>query len=198
MGSGSRTICRRGLCEKSPGQGGMVLNWDRGGLGWIWGGSFSHREWWRTEQFARGGCGCPISAGIQGQAECGSGQPGLVVGDPAHSRGLTTVVLFNPGHSVILCQSRASQLQRGPTAVELSCEQCWVCLWGSRIGEEQKPMHNSSGKKHKFCFDSPRHFSTAMRMTVISKTDFRALLETPHWWNILLKIYWGKIQLQNV
>jgi len=28
------------------------------------------------------------SSGIQGQAGCGSGQPGLVVGDPAHSRGL--------------------------------------------------------------------------------------------------------------
>ena len=27
------------------GQGGMVLNWDGGGLGWILGGSFSHREW---------------------------------------------------------------------------------------------------------------------------------------------------------
>ena len=36
----------------------------------------------------QGGCGCPIPAGIQGQAGCGSGQPGLVVGDPAHSRGL--------------------------------------------------------------------------------------------------------------
>ena len=31
---------------------------------------------------------CPIPAGIQGQAGCGSGQSGLVVGDPAHSRGL--------------------------------------------------------------------------------------------------------------
>ena len=33
-----------------------------------------------------------------------SGQPGLVVGDPAHSRGLelmVVVVLFNPGHSMI-------------------------------------------------------------------------------------------------
>ena len=28
-------------------------------------------------------------------------QPGLVVGDPAHSRG-TETVLFNPGHSMIL------------------------------------------------------------------------------------------------
>jgi len=27
------------------GQGGMVLNWDRGGLGWILGRNFSHREW---------------------------------------------------------------------------------------------------------------------------------------------------------
>jgi len=32
--------------------------------------------------------GCPIPGGIQGQAGCGSGQPGLVVGNPAHSRGL--------------------------------------------------------------------------------------------------------------
>ena len=28
--------------------------------------------------------------GIQGQAGCGSGQPGLLVGDPAHSRGVET------------------------------------------------------------------------------------------------------------
>ena len=40
------------------------------------------------EQLTQGGCGCPIPGGIQGQAGCGSGQPGLVVGDPAHSRGL--------------------------------------------------------------------------------------------------------------
>ena len=40
------------------------------------------------EQVAQGGCGCPIPGGIQGQAGCGSGQPGLVVGNPAHSRGL--------------------------------------------------------------------------------------------------------------
>jgi len=37
------------------------------------------------EQVAQGG---PIPGGIQGQAGCGSGQPGLLVGDPAHSRGL--------------------------------------------------------------------------------------------------------------
>jgi len=30
--------------------------------------------------------GCPIPGGIQSQAGCGSGQPGLVVVDPAHSR----------------------------------------------------------------------------------------------------------------
>ena len=40
------------------------------------------------EQVAQGGCGCPIPGGIQSQAGCGSGQPGLVVGDPAHSRGV--------------------------------------------------------------------------------------------------------------
>ena len=42
------------------------------------------------EQVAQGGCGCPIPGGIQGQAGCGSGQPSLVVGDPAHSRDVET------------------------------------------------------------------------------------------------------------
>jgi len=42
------------------------------------------------EQVAQGGCGCPIPAGIQGQAGCGFGHPGLVVGDPAHGRGVET------------------------------------------------------------------------------------------------------------
>jgi len=39
-------------------------------------------------QVAQGGCGCPIPGGIQGQAGCASGQSGLVVGNPAHSRGV--------------------------------------------------------------------------------------------------------------
>ena len=42
------------------------------------------------EQVAQGGCGCPIPEGIQGQAGCGSAQPGLVDGDPAHSGGVET------------------------------------------------------------------------------------------------------------
>jgi len=42
------------------------------------------------EQVAQGGCGCPIPGGIQGQAGCASGQPGLVVGNPAHSREVET------------------------------------------------------------------------------------------------------------
>ena len=32
------------------------------------------------------GCGCPIPGVIQGQAGCGSGQPGLMIGSPEHSR----------------------------------------------------------------------------------------------------------------
>ena len=49
-----------------------------------------------VEQVAQGGCGCPIPGGIQGQAGCGSGQPGLLVGDPAHSRGLKLGDLWGP------------------------------------------------------------------------------------------------------
>ena len=41
-------------------------------------------------QVAQRGCGCPIPGGTQGKAGCGSGQPDLVVGDSAHSRGLKT------------------------------------------------------------------------------------------------------------
>ena len=42
------------------------------------------------EYVAQVGCRCSISGGIQGQAGCGSGQPSLVVDDPAHGRGVET------------------------------------------------------------------------------------------------------------
>jgi len=42
------------------------------------------------ERVVQGGCVRPIPEGIQGQAGCGSGQPGLVAGNPAHSRGIET------------------------------------------------------------------------------------------------------------
>ena len=61
----------------------------QGRFGLDTGREFFHTEGGDTlEQVAQGGCGCPIPGGIQGQAGCGSGQPGLLVGDPAHSRGL--------------------------------------------------------------------------------------------------------------
>jgi len=47
---------------------------------------FFHTEGGDTlEQVAQRGCG-----GTQGQAGYGSGQPDLVVGNPAHSRGVET------------------------------------------------------------------------------------------------------------
>ena len=46
------------------------------------------------EQVAQGDCGCPIPGCIQGQAGYVSGQPGLEVGDPAHSRGVETRCFF--------------------------------------------------------------------------------------------------------
>ena len=39
---------------------------------------------------------CPIPGGIQGQAGCGSRQPGLLVGDPAHNRGLKLDDRYGP------------------------------------------------------------------------------------------------------
>jgi len=43
------------------------------------------------EQVAQGGCGCPIPVRIQGQAGYTSGQPGLLVGDPACGREAETI-----------------------------------------------------------------------------------------------------------
>ena len=51
---------------------------------------FTQRMVMRWNRLPKGGCGCPILEGIQCQTGCGSGQPGLVGGDPAHSRGVET------------------------------------------------------------------------------------------------------------
>ena len=64
----------------------VIMYWKRDGLC-----RFFHPEGVDAlEQVAQGGCGCPIPAGIQGPAGCGLGQPGLEVGDPAHSTGVET------------------------------------------------------------------------------------------------------------
>ena len=49
---------------------------------------FTQRVVTHLKQVAQRGYGCPIPGGIQSQAGCGSGPPGLVVGDSAHGRGL--------------------------------------------------------------------------------------------------------------
>ena len=69
------------------------------------------------EQVARGGCGCPIPGGIKNQAGCGTGQPGLVVGNPTHSRGVETrwslwsfttqaILCYDPTTLTVLVHSR--------------------------------------------------------------------------------------------
>ena len=40
------------------------------------------------ESVAQGGCGCTTPGCIQGQAGYDSGQSGIVVGEPAHGRGV--------------------------------------------------------------------------------------------------------------
>jgi len=47
---------------------------------------FTQRVVMELEQVAQGSCGCPIPGGSQSQAGCGSGQPDLVVGNPASNR----------------------------------------------------------------------------------------------------------------
>ena len=42
------------------------------------------------EQVAQGGCGCPVSGGVQDQAGWSFEQPGLEGGVPAYCRGVGT------------------------------------------------------------------------------------------------------------
>ena len=71
----------------------------------------------RWKQVAQGGCGCPIPAGIQDQAGCGSGQPGLLVGNPAHSRGLKSDDHSGPFQPRPFCdaESRTTKKLANPT-----------------------------------------------------------------------------------
>ena len=68
-------VLSSGLCREAQSLGSLLP--ERGG----------ENKQHQVEQVAQEGCGCPIPAGIQGHG-CGSGQPGLVVGNPARSRGL--------------------------------------------------------------------------------------------------------------
>ena len=69
----------------------MVFNYKRGEIQVRYQEEFSHSEGGDPlEQVAQRGCGCPIPGNIQGKFACGFGQPVLVVGNPAHSRGVET------------------------------------------------------------------------------------------------------------
>ena len=57
------------------------------------------------EQVAQGRRGCPIPGGIQGRAGCGSGQPGLVVGDPAITGGMNLDDHYSPFQPRPFCGS---------------------------------------------------------------------------------------------
>ena len=65
----------------------------------------------------------PIPGGIQGQAGCGCGQPGWVVGDPAYSRGLELDEHCGPFqprpfyHSMSLCDLLGDPQQVAPPQV---------------------------------------------------------------------------------
>ena len=83
-----RAVCRPGTAgadtsssaEKNHEDSNDPLKWLVGSRTW--------QHWTVLPTYREVSHGRPIPGGIQGQAECGSGQPGLVVGDPAHSRGL--------------------------------------------------------------------------------------------------------------
>ena len=51
---------------------------------------FTQREVAHWNRLCKEAVNAPSPEGIPGQAGCGSGQPCLVVGDPAHSRGFET------------------------------------------------------------------------------------------------------------
>ena len=71
------------------------------------------------EQLVQRGRGCPLPGGIQGQAGCGSGQPGLLVGDPAHSRGLELDEHCGPFQPRPFCDSMKCSLEELQIALEV-------------------------------------------------------------------------------
>ena len=92
----------------------------------------------------RRGCGCPIPGGIRGQAGCGSGQPGLVVGNPAHSRGVEiqwSLWSFSTQAILWFCDFKVStNLRNGLTDFSHSYHR-WMEI--ARWGEvNRKPSNN--------------------------------------------------------
>jgi len=65
----------------------------------------------------------PIPGGIQGQAGCGSGQPGLVVGDPTHSRGLKLDDHCGPFQPGPFCDSMILYFA---SAFHIWCSTVWI------------------------------------------------------------------------
>ena len=84
------------------GWGGIVLSWDGGGLGWILGGIFSPRGWWRTEQEA---VDAPSLEAFKARLDVALGSLVCWLAT-LHIAGswnqMVIVVLFNPGHPMIL------------------------------------------------------------------------------------------------
>ena len=102
------------------------------------------------------GTGCPrrlwspISGGIQGQAGCGSGQPGLVVGNPAHSKGLELDDHCGPFQPRPFYGSMILQIEN---LLSGTCKlggtrqrQLWASeLWSSFAAQHQYPLPNTRG-----------------------------------------------------
>ena len=88
------------------------------------------------EQVAQGGDGCPIPEGIQGQAGCDSGQPGLVVGDPARSRGLERGEHCGPFQARPFCDSVIGgiSLSSGFVMCDSAGGRCVILLGTSQAG----------------------------------------------------------------
>ena len=88
------------------GQGGMVLNWDRGGLGWILGGSFSTQrvvtQWNRLPKEA---VDAPSLEAFKARLDVALSSLVCWLATLHIAGGwnrMVIVVLFNPGHSMIL------------------------------------------------------------------------------------------------
>jgi len=118
------------------------------------------------EQVAQGGCGFPIPGGTQGQSGFGSGQPGLAVGDPAHSRGLKL-----DDHC-------------GPFQPKLRCDSTFH--WGQRdgginhISGQPVPVPHHPHCKRLLLKSKRRYRSIKPTITCIEKNNLSLLLGARH------------------
>jgi len=119
-----------------------------------------HSDWVVTDLVPSPHCSPTAHGGIQSKAGCGSGQPGLVVGDPAHGRGLETKWSLRSFSTQASLQFYVSSQERRPQDVSSFALSCNCCPEGTLapIEPEQKERAYTRMEHKTACYSKPIWF----------------------------------------